>query len=198
MAQPSFVPRKPRNAPAFYESPQRTRGSWQPSRPGDLTAPGQPQGDGNGYQGPDQGYALLLAENFRSQVQLPEGSPLSEDAVLAGCLSVALKRASMFGRAPVSADMGLALAVWGFFDDSPDAELVSLRRELFAEAAHSPAHASHIADFVPTETLRMLPDEVCEAKPSSLALLEIPQHSQQQQTHSQAQTQPQTSQQPQH
>ena len=122
----------------------------------------------------------MLAENFRPQVKLPEGSPLDEDAVLAGCLEVALKRASMFGRAPVSADMGLALAVWGFLDDSPDAELVSLRRELFAEAAHSPAHASHIADFVPAETLRMQLGEVGEAKPSSLALLEIPQHSQQQ------------------
>lgn len=181
MAQPSFVPRKPRNAPAFYESPQRTRGSWRPSRPGDLAAPGQPQGDGNGYQGPDQGYALLLAENFRPLVQLPEGSPLDEDAVLAGCLGVALKRASLFGRAPVSADMEMALAVWGFLDGSPDAELVSLRRELFAEAAHSPAHASHIADFVPEETLRKPPAEVCEAKPASLALLEIPRHSQPQQ-----------------
>ena len=145
----------------------------------------------------------MLAENFRSQVQLPEGSPLGEDAILAGCLSVALKRASMFGRAPVSADMGLALAVWGFLDDSPDAELVRLRRELFAEAAHSPAHASHIADFVPTETLRMLPNEVCEAKPSSLALLDISQHSQpqqqtQQQTQLQAQTQPQIPQHPEH
>lgn len=179
MAQPSFIPRKPRNSPAFYESPQRTRGSWHPSRPGDLATPGQPQGDGNGYQGPDQGYALLLAENFRPLVQLPEGSPLGEDAVLEGCLGVALKRASLFGRAPVSADMEMALAVWGFLDDSPDAELVSLRCELFAEAAHSPAHASHIADFVPEETLRKPPAEVCEAKPASLALLEIPQHSQQ-------------------
>ena len=92
-----------------------------------------------------------------------------------------MKRASLFGRAPVSDDMEVALAVWGFLDDSPDAELVSLRRELFAEAAHSPAHASRIADFVPEETLRKPPAEVCEAKHASLALLEIPRHSQPQQ-----------------
>lgn len=180
MAQPSFIPRKPGGAPAFYESPKRTRGSWRPSRPGDLTSPGQPQGGGNGYQGPDQGYALLLAERFRSEVRLPEGSPLNEEAVLAGCLSVALKRASLFGRAPVAADMETALAIWGFLDDSPTAELMTLRRELFAEVAHNPSHALQIADCVPEETLRMQPAELRATAHNCFALLEIPQHSQNQ------------------
>jgi len=134
MAQPPFVPQNPRVGRKFYESPERTRGAWKLTRPGDSHSSSPTSGN---FQGPDQGYALLLAERFRSRLQLSEDSPLSPDAVLKGCVKVALKRASLLGRAPVASDIEVALLIWGFLDAEVPKELLELRRELFVDLDHN-------------------------------------------------------------
>src|SRR5947209_3423319 len=125
MAAPEFVPTKPTENVRTYGSPPRRPDSWRAERPGDLGGVGQPQGASYGYQGPDQGYALVLARHFDGQLHLaPEEHP---DDVSTGAVAVALKRASIFGRAPVVHDLRIAYTVWGFLDDAAAADLVVVR-----------------------------------------------------------------------
>ena len=131
-------------------------------RPGEVVGGGPPMGSGRGYQGPDQGYALKLAERFAGQLVLAAGE--REDDALAGCVAVALRRASIFGRAPVMHDLRLALELFGFVAEA-DPELVAWRRDRFAGAAgHHGYHVKlRLADLVPEETLRLTPAAVAEA-----------------------------------
>ncbi len=83
---------------------------------------------------------------------------------MVGAAQVALKRASLFGRAPVLHDLTAALTIWGFLDEAPD-ELVELRKPLFEEAAN-PHHYDkqrRIADLVPPEVLRQPHGEIASA-----------------------------------
>jgi hypothetical protein len=152
MAAPEFVPVKPLDDVRTYQSPPRRAGQWHADRPGDYEG-SPPEGDGMGVAGPDQGYALKLADEvFRPK--LIHGDVSVDDAI-AGCLGIALKRASLFGRAPTSHDLRAAFTIWGFLDVSPDADLVSLREAWFAEVAH-PHHyveSRRIVDAVPDEAL---------------------------------------------
>ena len=60
-----------------------------------------------------------------------------ESDAIAGCIGVALKRASLFGRAPVLHDLTAALTVWGFLGDAaPD--LIALMNHLRGSAVLSP------------------------------------------------------------
>ena len=158
MAAPEHVP-VDRNRPVRgYESPPRRPESWRPERPGEVLAEGQPRGDRLGHQGPDQGYALSLARRFEGKLTLTPGE--HEKDALAGAVAVALKRASLFGRAPVIHDLTVALTVWGYLDEQPAQDLVELRKRLFEEVWH-PHHYSElrrIVDLVPARTLRLTPD----------------------------------------
>ncbi|HEX8580730.1 MAG TPA: hypothetical protein VF640_00290, partial [Acidimicrobiales bacterium] len=161
VAIPEYVPRKPAEVVRTYESPPWQPEWWLPDRPGDLLGH-QPAGPMMGSQGPDQGYAFLLARQFKGRLRLQEGER-EEDAV-AGCLGVATKRAALFGRAPVVHDLTVAFTVWGFLDEDPPAELVAARRPLFAEVA-SPHHYDKqraVADAVPEATLRRSHRDVAE------------------------------------
>lgn len=133
-------------------------------RPGEVVGSEAPAGPGLGYQGPDQGYALKLAERFAGRLALATGER-DEDA-LAGCVAVALRRASMFGRAPVMHDVRLALELFGFLDEAVDADLVAWRRDRFAgSAGHHGYHVKlRLADLVPTDTLRLTPAAVAGAR----------------------------------
>ena len=106
-------------------------------RPADISGR-QPAGPRLGYQGPDQGYALTLAARLRPEVRTQPGERL-DDAVSGGT-AVALRRASMYGRAPVIHDLRLAFTIWGYLDPSPPADLVELRRRLFEGVANSLHH----------------------------------------------------------
>jgi len=80
-------------------------------------------------------------------------------------IAVATKRSGLFGRAPVVFDLTVAFAVWGFLDESPDPELVTLRRTMF-EGCRSPHHYAHrraVADAVPADALRRPHGEVLAA-----------------------------------
>lgn len=158
MPVPEYVPAPPDERPRVYGSPPWRPEPWMATRPADLRTR-QPVGDRYGWPGPDQGYALRLVHQFADRLVLAEGE--ERDDVVAGCLGVALKRASLFGRAPVIHDWTIAFTVWGYLDEAP-AELVALRRPLFEEVAdpHHYEDARVIADLVPESTLRLSPDEV--------------------------------------
>ncbi len=153
MAAPEYVPIDPTEIPRAYTSPPRLDEAWWADRPGDVVRQGQPSGPLLGNQGPDTGYALKLAERFRDRLVLAPGE--HADDVIEGCVQVAGKRASSFGRAPVIGDLEMAFTVWGFLSEAPD-DLVEFRRPLFAEIAHPHHYAErrHIADLVSEEVLR--------------------------------------------
>jgi hypothetical protein len=139
--------------------------AWSPDRPGEIDGR-QPSGNQLGYQGPDQGYVLTLAALLRPSLQVPADE--SADDAVRGCINIALRRASLFGRAPVVHDLTIAFTMWGWLDKSPTAVLVARRRELFEGVAHITQHYTEgrrIADLVPESTLRLSPQQVAEAYP---------------------------------
>ena len=155
MAAPDYVP------PTQGDRPREAlgtpgHGGWTATRPGDLTDR-QPSGRYFGNQGPDQGYAMVLAERFHDRLLVAEDE--DDHDVVAGCLGVGLARASLFGRAPVIHDLELAYGLWGYLDPPP-ADLVAFRKPLFAGASHHYWDQRAIADLVPEATLRLTPAEV--------------------------------------
>jgi hypothetical protein len=160
VSAPEYVPPPAIRHVRSYGSPPRRAGSWKAVRPGDLPAR-QPRGDRLGSPGPDQGYVYLLARRFDDRLQLTEGE--HADDVITGCVGIALKRASLFGRAPVMVDLTVAFSLWGYLGEAPD-DLVKLRRRLFMEvsSSHHYAEQRNIADMVPESTLRLTPEQVVE------------------------------------
>jgi hypothetical protein len=162
MAAPQYVPTVVTERTKAYESPDHVPGPWRADRPGEVIGR-QPSGSQLGAQGPDQGYALTIASTFRDRLQLQPGE--SADDAITGCLGIALRRASLFGRAPVIHDLTIAFTMWGFLDPSPPADLVRARGPLFegvADTGHHYAEARRLADMVPEATLRMTPAQVAE------------------------------------
>ncbi len=143
------------------QAPPRRPDWWRAGRAGDSDV-GYDRGNLLGSQGPDQGYVYLLARRFQGQLQLAADE--REEDALAGASAVALKRASLFGRAPILADLTVALTVWGFLGDaSPD--LIAFRQPKFAEVAnpHHYAALRRVVDMVPEDVLRRSPDDVAAA-----------------------------------
>jgi hypothetical protein len=155
MAAPEYVPVVPADLPR-RTTKMPPSPAWTPERPGDLNGP-QPKGPRLGHPGPDQGYALTLAERFRDQLTLVEGE--HADDAIAGCVAVAMRRAATFGRAPVIHDLEHAFTLWGFLGEPPP-ELVGFRRSLFESARHHYWDQREIVDLVPESTLRLTPAEV--------------------------------------
>lgn len=155
MAAPDYVPvaqgDRPREA---LDLPGH--GGWKATRPGDLTGR-QPEGTYFGNQGPDQGYALALADRFHGRLVLVEGEDTHD--VVAGCIGVATARASLFGRAPVVYDLDLAFGLFGYLDPAP-ADLVEFRMPIFAGAGHHYWDQRAIVGLVPDSTLRLTPAAV--------------------------------------
>ena len=134
---------------------------WVPGRPGDLGV-GQPEGGQFGYQGPDQGYALRLADLFHDRVALGRGESWHDAEY--GVIAVACRRASIFGRAPIKDDLELGFLVWGFLPDGLPQDLVdrlvALRRPVFADVAHDAFDQRRISEAVPEDVLRSTPADV--------------------------------------
>lgn len=165
MAAPQFVPLSPVDPVRSYTSPDHVPDRWVADRPGEV-AGRQPAGARLGNQGPDQGYALVLAKRFADRLVLADGEQ-SSDAT-SGCLTIALRRASMFGRAPVVHDLTIAFTIWGYLATDAPADLVALRRKAFEGVGNSVHHYSEgrdIADAIPAATLRMNPEQVRDAFP---------------------------------
>lgn len=97
---------------------------WSPDRPGEMTQPSQvPWGGAFGTTGPDAGFALHLAAG-RS---LPGGDRLHPD-VVAAVAAVAAARASALGRAPMAADLDVAMDLLAL-DDSTASALAGLAHD---------------------------------------------------------------------
>jgi len=163
MAAPKFAPVSPTDVVRTYESPEYVPTSWEPDRPAEIVGR-QPVGERLGYQGPDQGYVLTLAERCRSKVIATTGESVND--AIAGCVNIALRRASLFGRAPVIHDLTIAFTVWGWLDTGAPAELVARRKELFEGVANTNHHYTEgrrIADLVPEATLRLDPASAADA-----------------------------------
>lgn len=159
MSAPSHVPGRT-NQPKAYRSAPRRAGSWSADRPGEVVGTVQPSGPAHGNQGPDQGYVLKLAARFRDDLVLTPGE--HADDVMTGASAVALRRASLYGRAPIGDDLRVALTLFGYLSEAPD-DLVEFRRSLFDEVHHTTVHyseAREIADLVPEESLRATPDSI--------------------------------------
>jgi hypothetical protein len=158
----------PRSAPVptigdvkSYRSPAYVPDGWAADRPGDV-AGRQPAGPGLGFQGPDQGYALRLASRLRPQLVLSDAER-ADDAVT-GCTAIGMRRASLYGRAPVIHDLRIAFTIWGFLDPAPAAGLVARRVETFeglADAHHYDAVRA-LVDSTPDSTLRLTQAEINE------------------------------------
>lgn len=165
MAAPRSAPADDR-APRYYESPEVVPDGWTPDRPGVVDGL-QPSGPLLGSQGPDQGYALTLARRLAPKIHV-QGLERVDDAIR-GCLGIALRRASMFSRAPVIHDLTIAFTIWGFFDENPPDDLIARRPQLFegvGNVNHHYAEGRLIADLVPEATLRMTPEAVAAAYPA--------------------------------
>ena len=162
MSAPRHFPGRVDGPKAYVSAPRRA-GSWLANRPGEVVGGPQPSGPAVGNQGPDQGYVHKLARRFEAELVLREGEHAAD--VLEGACAVALRRASLFGRAPVADDLRVALVVFGYLGEAAD-ELVAFRRPLFEELRHLSFHyftAREIADLVPEATLRMGPAAVASA-----------------------------------
>lgn len=149
MSAPKFVPVSPVGAFRAGET-LPAAAQWRADRPGDLGA-AQPKGAKLGSPGPDQGYAIKLVNMFHGKLNLAEGE--HEHDVMAGILGVALKRASLYGRAPVIHDVTRALDVFGFRSSTSSPDLVAFRTSLFEAAGHHYELQRSIADVVPESTL---------------------------------------------
>ncbi|MDP9071285.1 MAG: hypothetical protein M3N68_08370 [Actinomycetota bacterium] len=158
MAQPEYVPLSPADRVRPAER-LPVPDQWLQDRPAELRDPGAPTGRRFGTPGPDQGYALTLAHRFEDRLELGEGEH-GEDAI-AGCVGVALRRAALFGRAPVIHDLELAFTLWGFLGGAP-ADLVEYRMPLFQGVAHDYDRQREIAERVAESTLRLTPAGVRE------------------------------------
>ncbi|CAN5629649.1 hypothetical protein BH24ACT4_BH24ACT4_12780 [soil metagenome] len=163
MAAPEYVPTDPLARLRSYSSSPRRPESWVADRPGDLHD-GQPRGERFGAPGPDLGFAHKIARTFDDCMELAEGEDHHD--VVGGCVAIAMRRASLFGRAPVVHDLTAAFTLWGFFDPDPVAELRVLRAKVFegvGHAAHHYVELRALVDAVPEATLLMTPKQVTEA-----------------------------------
>lgn len=156
MAQPEFVQL---HAGDRVRAAERlpAHGGWRQDRPAELTSPDVPTGLRFGSPGPDQGYGLTLAHRFVDRLDLAPDEH-GEDAV-AGCLGVGLRRASLFGRAPVIHDLDLAFTLFGYLGGAPD-DLVAFRAPLVQGAGHSYWLQRDVVDKVRVDTLRLTPAQV--------------------------------------
>lgn len=162
MTQPKYAPISEQHEVrefAFLAPPL----PWTPHRPGEAAAvPVGARPIGRGVPGPDQGYALKLAEAFAHRLVLEPGE--HEDDVLAGAVAIALCRGALCGRAPVALDIAVALELFGFLAPTGDTdqgrEITTARRAAFSGAAHDYWKQRALADQVPEASLRLSAAEI--------------------------------------
>ena len=157
MAVDPYVPIAPEDAPRRSVPIPPARG-WRATRPGDIDpAVGVGcQGVLFGTPGPDGGYALALAERFRDRITVVSPETIADAEELAAGL--AMRRAALFGRAPVICDLEVAFTLFGWLGDPPQ-ELVGWRRFAVAGVEHDYARRVALVDAVPEDRLRRPAEE---------------------------------------
>jgi hypothetical protein len=123
--------------------------SWRPDRPGDLDA-AQPGGTLRGRPGPNVGYGYTLTERARDDFRLAPHEDIHD--AISVVAEIAMKRAAASGRAPVLADVELAMTLLGY-DGSADETFVSWRVRAVHDAAHHYPLRRAIVDSVPDTLL---------------------------------------------
>lgn len=162
MAAPNYVPISPVSEVRDYDSSPRRPEPWVKDRPAEIPAR-QPLDDRLGVTGPDAGYALTMATRYSGKLLPQPGDGVAEADVLRGAAEIAMKRAALAGRAPILADVTVALAIWGFLDVNPPADLVALRRVMFEGVHHIAPHyplLRELADAVPADVLALSPSVI--------------------------------------
>lgn len=154
MTQPDYVPIELKIRPFWRQGMPVHRSG---TRVSELKGRRLPAGRMLGSPGPDQGYALKLAESMRDRLVLDPDEKVAD--VLAAAVAIAMKRASVFGRAPMIFDITFALELFDFLETA-DEPLVELRKRLIAGTAHSYQARRVIADMVPLEILRQSPEVI--------------------------------------
>ncbi|MCP4434084.1 MAG: hypothetical protein GY812_01105 [Actinomycetia bacterium] len=159
MGAPEYVPVDRTRTLRSYSSPPRRPGSWKADRPGEVVGR-QPEGERLGTPGPDQGYAITLANRLSGGLKLTDGE--HEADVLAGGAAIAMKRSGLFGRGPMLADVEAALTPWGYFDAAAPDDLVAVRRSMFEEIHHAHHYVARraLVDSVPGELLTQSLDDI--------------------------------------
>jgi hypothetical protein len=157
VTQPRFTPIEARDAvrAAKHLGPPRP---WVAHRPAEHRKESPVERRRIGAAGPDQGYALLLAESMRDAIILGHGEHL--DDALAVAVQVALRRAAGFGRAPIRADLETALTLLSYLSPISD-EAAEIRRATVIGASHDPWRRREIAESIP--------DDVCALDPKRAA-----------------------------
>jgi hypothetical protein len=157
MAVDPYVPVGPEDAPRQSLAIPPARG-WRADRPGDI----DPvvgvgcQGLLFGTPGPDSGYALTLAQRFRDRIKVVEPETVGDAEALAAGL--AMRRAALFGRAPVASDLEVAFTLFGWLG-APPPELPEWRRFAVAGVEHDYARRLSLIDAVPEDLLRRRAEE---------------------------------------
>lgn len=155
MTQPTFVPITDSDQvrPSFHlESASHVVGKLS-----EVHTPQQPEGNGLGFHGPDQGYALTLAKRMAKKFVLTPGEN-SKD-VQVGVAMIAGRRAAIIGRAPTVYDLEVALGIFGFLMAAPD-DLVAYRKGVFQSLSHNYVSQRDLVDQIPDATLKLTPQEV--------------------------------------
>lgn len=128
-------------------------------RAGDSVTSDLPRGDLFGNPGPDLGYALVLVERFRSRIELAPHENWADAVAMSS--GIAMRRCSVFGRAPTGIDVEFGLTIAGYLGGAP-AELIEWRVEHVHGASHEYAEALHIVNAVKDDTLGLTPAQVRE------------------------------------
>jgi hypothetical protein len=103
-----------------------------------------------GSPGPNVGYALTLAARLRDRLALAPHE--SADDAVSVIAEVAMRRAAMFGRAPVKPDVDLAVALLGY-DGSASPEVAAARSHAVHHAEHDYVTRRGVVDLVPGDLL---------------------------------------------
>ncbi len=145
MAQPNFAPIEKKDTVSEIQKLNPPKG-WKPNRPGEIPDRVNLQKkDWFGNPGPDQGYALVLFKRFANEIKLDKTEDMHD--VKAGVVAIAMKRAAIFGRAPISKDLEFALDKFGFLKEA-NQDAVAKRRAIFKSAGHEYCKRQEIADMV--------------------------------------------------
>ena len=123
------------------------------NRPGDLPA-GWPTGKLLGSPGPNIGYALTLANRVRDQLALAPHE--HADDAIAVVAEIAMRRAALFGRAPVMRDVEFGMQILGYRGGA-DPGFVAWRMRAVRGAHHDYYERRSLVDAIPVDILHLVP-----------------------------------------
>ena len=114
---------------------------------------------------------MKLVNLLDDKVHVTSGE--SEEDAKAGAVAIAMRRASIFGRAPILSDLEMAFVLWGFLDEQPDPALVTERKKYFEGASYHTGYPllRLLASAVPVETLRLTLSQVYSKHAANWAAL---------------------------